>query len=134
CIANKATSTSTRGSRMIRTGWDVRIARPQRVVFDFVSNPANASVWSNDPGRFELTTTVSNPPEELRFVAHNAGVEAQVRCHFARVDETTTDVSCEVEMRYKGFLRLLEPLLAAVVRRGVESSRGPELKRALERP
>jgi hypothetical protein len=37
-------------------------------------------------------------------------------------------------MRYKGFLRLLEPLLAAVVRRGVETSRGPELKRALERP
>jgi hypothetical protein len=119
---------------MISTGWEVRIARPQRVVFDFVADPANASVWSNDPGRFELTTTASNPPDELRFVAHNAGVEAHVRFHFTRVDEATTDVTCEVEMHYKGFLRLLEPLLAAVVRRGVETSRGPELKRALERP
>jgi hypothetical protein len=119
---------------MIRTAWEVRIERPRRVVFDFVSDPANASVWSNDPGRFELTTTESNPPEELRFLAHNAGVEAHVRFHFGRVDETTSDVTCEVEMRYRGFLRLLEPLLAAVVRRGVETSRGPELKRALERP
>jgi hypothetical protein len=119
--------------KMIRAGWTVRIARPQRAVFDFVADPANAHVWSTDPSRFELTTEASNPPRELRFLARSTGVDARVQFQFALVDERSTDVTCRVEMRYKGALRLLEPLLAGIVRRGVETSRGPALKAALER-
>src|SRR5262249_2193934 len=108
--------------------------RPRRVVFDFVSDPANASIWSNDPGRFELTTEAANPPDEIRFLAHSTVVEARVRFHCTQVDDAITDVSCDVEMRYKRVRRLRERVLAGVARRGVETSRGPELKRALERP
>jgi hypothetical protein len=117
---------------VIRAGWQIRIERPIQQVFDYVADPAHASVWSTDAGRYELTRDLCEPPGELGFVARNANAEARVRFHLTRAGDAATHVVCDVEMTFKGVLRAVEPLLAAVARRGVEQNRGPALKAALE--
>jgi hypothetical protein len=117
---------------VIRAGWQIRIERPIQQVFDYVADPAHASVWSTDAGRYELTRDLCEPPSELGFLARNSKAEALVRFHFEAAGDAATDVSCEVELTFKGMLRALEPVMAAVARRGVEQSRGPALKAALE--
>jgi hypothetical protein len=51
---------------------------------------------------------------------------------FAAAGDGATDVSCTVELTMKGPTRLFEPLLRRTIRRQIESSRGPLLKKALE--
>jgi hypothetical protein len=119
---------------VIRAGWQVRIDRPREQVFDFVADPANASVWSTDPGRYELTTELSDRPEELVFLGLTSGSHVRIRFRFTPVGDAATDVSCELALTLKGLARGLEPLMAGIAKRGVEESRGPALKAALERP
>ena len=118
---------------MIRAGWQIRIERPQQRVFDFVADPANSSIWSTDAASIELTTASSKPPEELSFVARRPGAVARIHFRFAKAGEAATHVSCDAEIELKGALRLAEPALAGIMRRGVQTSRGPALKAALER-
>jgi hypothetical protein len=120
-------------TRVIRAGWHVRIDRPQQQVYDFVADPANASVWSTGNDRFEPAADVSTPPGELAFVARRPAAFARVRFRFVSAGERATDVSCDLEMELHGAMRLAEPLLAGIMRRGLEASRGPALKEALER-
>ena len=58
---------------------------------------------------------------------------ALVRLHFAPQGPSTTSVSCTVELTMKGPMRFAEPLLAPMIRKQIESTRGPMLKSVLER-
>ncbi|MGZ4481622.1 MAG: SRPBCC family protein [Gaiellales bacterium] len=141
---------------MIRAGWRIRIARAVQDVFDFVAdlrnepqfNPDASNVQQQTPGpiglgtvytedfrrigRYETTIDRYERPSELGFDARNPRADALVRFRFAAVGEGETKVSCTVELRMKGATRIMEPLLAPMIRRQIERTRGPMLKRALE--
>jgi len=142
---------------VIRAAWQVRIERPQQQVFDYVANLDNEPEWNPDAsnvvrksdgpvglgtvweedfarvGHYVTTISVYEPPRELEFDARNPKADARVRFHFAAAGEAATDVSCAVELTLKGFMRLFEPVMKGVARRGIETSRAPRLKSALER-
>ncbi|HXH95593.1 MAG TPA: SRPBCC family protein [Gaiellaceae bacterium] len=141
---------------MIHAAWRERIARPVEAVFDYVAdldhepewNPDASNVVRTTPGELGLgtvweedvrrgghfVTTIDGfeRPHELSFDARSPRTDARVRFTFAPADDGATVVSCAVELTSKGLQRLLEPLLAGTIRRRIESSRGPALKRALE--
>ena len=141
---------------MIRTGWEVRVERPPEQVFDFVADLRNGPQWNADSsdvvltsdgpvgagsvfeedrerfGRTVTTIDLFERPERLELDARAARVRVRVRYALER-DGGGTKVVCTAELRLRGASRLLEPVLAAVARRGVETSRGPALKAALER-
>jgi len=141
---------------MVKASWHVRIERPADAVFDFVADLRNepqfnpdasnirqetpgaiglGTVWSEDfrrIGRYETTIDQYERPSRLGFDARNPKTDALVRFSFAPVGEDATAVDCTVELRMKGVMRMLEPLLAPTIRRQIEQTRGPMLKRALE--
>lgn len=142
---------------MIRASWQIRIERPAGEIFDFVADLRNepqfnpdasnieqqtpgpvglGTVWTEDfkrIGRYETTIDVYDRPSSLGFDARNPKTDALVRFRFEPQGEAATDVSCVVELTMKGAMRILEPLLAPMIRRQIEQSRGPLLKKALER-
>ncbi len=142
---------------MIRASWQIRIERPAGEIFDFVAdlrnepqfNPDASNIEQQTPGpiglgtvytkdfkrigRYETTIDVYEPPSSLGFDARNPKTDALVRFPFEPQGEAATGVSCVVELTMKGAMRILEPLMAPMIRRQIEQSRGPLLKRALER-
>jgi hypothetical protein len=82
--------------------------------------------------RFEPQAAGSKPPDEVSFVARRPGAVARVRFRCVPDGELATEVSCELELELNGGTRLVAPLIAEVMRRGLETSRGPALKQALE--
>jgi len=140
---------------VIRTGWEVRVDRTPEHVFDFVADLRNGPAWNPDSsnvvmtsdgpvglgsvfeedrerfGRTVTTIDLFERPARLGFDARASRVHVRVRYAF-EPDGAGTNVSCAAELRLRGASRLLEPVLAAVARRGVETSRGPALKAALE--
>jgi hypothetical protein len=56
-----------------------------------------------------------------------------VRFTFAPAGEAT-DVACSIELTFKGFQRLFEPLLRGKIVDEIEGNRGRKLKEALESP
>jgi len=141
---------------VIRTGWEVRIDRAPERVFDFVADLRNGPQWNPDSsdvvltsdgpvgrgsvfeeererfGRTVTTIDLFERPARLELDARAARVRVRVRYAF-EPDGAGTKVVCTAELRLRGASRLLEPVLAARARRGVETSRGPALKAALER-
>ena len=141
---------------VIRTDWQVRVDRTPEQVFDFVADLRNGPAWNPDssnvvmtsdgpvgPGsvfeedreRFGRTVTTIDlfeRPKRLGFDAHASRIRVRVR-YALEQDGAGTNVVCTAELRLRGASRLLEPMLAAVAKRGVETSRGPALKTALER-
>jgi hypothetical protein len=142
---------------VITAGWNIRIERPAEDVFDFVAdlrnepqfNPDASSVVQMTPGvpalgtvfeedlkrigHYVTTIDAYDRPTDLGFDARNPRTDARVRFQFAAHGESATDVSCTVELTMKGPMRLVEPLMAPMIRKQIESSRGPMLKAALER-
>ena len=142
---------------MIKATWSERIDRPQEDVFDYVADLDHEPAWNPDasnvvrttPGEVGLgtvweedfrrvghyVTTIDRfeRPRELSFDARNPRTDAHVSFSFAPAGESSTDVSCVVELTVKGPMRLVEPLIAGTIRKQIESSRGPKLKQALER-
>ena len=141
---------------MIRAAWRERIDRPAAEVFAYVAdldhepdwNPDASNVVRTTPGEIGLgtvweedfrrvghyVTTIERfeRPHRLSFEARNPRTDARVHFELMPADDRATVVSCVVELTMKGPLRLLEPLLARTIRRQIERSRGPALRRALE--
>lgn len=141
---------------MIRAGWQITVARAAGEVFDFVAdlrneprfNPDASNVARETPGpvglgtvftehlrgggRFRTTVGRYEPPSRLEFDAHNPRTDARVQFEFGARGAHETDVSCTVEIEMKGAMRVAEPLMAPMIRRRIERTRGPMLKRALE--
>ena len=141
---------------MIRVGWQIRIERAPEDVFDFVADLRNEPKFNPDAsdikqvtpdpiglgtvytetfrGIGQLRTTIDRyeRPAALGFEARNPKADANVQFMFTAFGEGATDVSCIVELRMKGAMRLMEKAMAPTIRRQVEHSRGPMLKRALE--
>ena len=140
---------------MIRASWTTRIDRPVEEVFDYVADLAHEPEWNPDAsnivrkttGEVGLGTTWEEDykrvghyvtridryerPSELAFDAKNPRTDAYVTFHFARAGETATDISCTVDLAMKGFMRVLEPLLAGMIRNQIETKRPQTLRRAL---
>jgi hypothetical protein len=141
---------------MVEARWQIRIARPAEDVFDFLAdlrneprfNPDVSNIEQVTPGPIGLGTTYTEDfrrigsyrttidrferPKALGFDAQNAKVDARVRFTLTPAGDGATDVGCAVELRMKGGMRLMEPLLAGRIQREIEGRRGPLLKQALE--
>jgi hypothetical protein len=141
---------------MIRVSWQIRIERPAEDVFDFVAdlrnepqfNPDASDIQQVTPGPIALGTVYTETfrrigqlrttidryerPAALGFDARNPKADANVQFAFASAGASATDVSCTVELRMKGAMRLMEKALAPTIRKQIEHSRGPMLKQALE--
>ncbi|MGN6377895.1 MAG: SRPBCC family protein [Gaiellales bacterium] len=141
---------------MISVAWQIRIERPPEDVFDFVAdlrnepqfNPDASDVTQETPGpiglgtvytetfrrvgRYRTTIDRYERPTELGFDARNPKADASVQFRFSPAGEGATDVSCTVELRMKGAMRLAERALAPTIRKQIEHTRGPMLKQALE--
>jgi Polyketide cyclase / dehydrase and lipid transport len=146
-----------RVAAMIAVDWEVGIARPAEEVFLFVADLHNEPHFNPDAsnvvqrgdgpvglgtvveedfrrvGHYVTTIAVYEQPTQLVFDARNPRTDARVRFRFAPDGASATTVSCRVELTMKGFMRLLEPLMAPVIRSRIVNTRGPMLKAALER-
>jgi uncharacterized protein YndB with AHSA1/START domain len=142
---------------VIRASWTIRIERPVEEVFDYVAdldhesewNPDSANavrtspgpiglgaVWEQDFPRAGHVVSVIDGyerPSLLTFATTSDRAEARVRFEFAPAGDSATDVSSEVELATKGWLRFREPLVRRRARARMERLRGPALKAALER-
>lgn len=141
---------------MIEADWQITIERPIDEVFDFVADLHNEPQFNPDVsnivqktdgaigpgtvfeedfrriGRYITTIDVYQRPTEMRFNARNPKADALVRFRFAAEGAATTSVSCRVELTMKGLMRFAEPLMAPMIRKQIQSTRGPMLKAALE--
>jgi hypothetical protein len=141
---------------VITASWQITIARSPEEVFDFVAdlnnepkfNPDASNVVRTSPAEIGLgmtytedirrvgayTTTIDEyeRPSKLGFDARNRRCDALVRFRFEPADEDATNVSCLVELTFKGLQKLFEPLLRGMIRKQIEANRGPMLKAALE--
>ncbi len=141
---------------MIIAAWQIRIARPPEQVFDFVAdlrnepqfNPDASNIVQESPGQIGLGTVYTEDfkrigsfrttidrfdrPGALGFDARNPKADANVQFTFRAVGEGETEVGCTVSLTMKGGMRLMEPLMRSRVRRQIEQTRGPMLKRAVE--
>jgi hypothetical protein len=141
---------------MITARWSIRVHRPAEQVFDFVAdlrneprfNPDAADVRRETPGPVSLGTVYTEHlrgvgsyrttvdryerPSQLGFDARNPRTDALVRFRFTPRGERETDVSCIVQLRMRGAMRLLEPPMRPIIRRRIERTRGPMLKQAVE--
>jgi Polyketide cyclase / dehydrase and lipid transport len=142
---------------MIDVGWQIRIERSADEIFDFVADLHNEPQFNPDAsnivrktdgpigrgtvyeedfkriGHYVTTIDVYDRPHRVGFDARNPRTDAVVRFRFDSNGPTTTDVTCELELTMKGFMRFLEPLMAPTIRKQITSTRGPMLKAALER-
>jgi carbon monoxide dehydrogenase subunit G len=141
---------------VISASWQIHIERPPEQVFDFVAdlrnepqfNPDASNVVQESPGAIGLGTVYTEDfkrigsfrttidryerPRALGFDARNPKADANVQFRFQPAGDGATDVSCAVELRMKGGMRLMEPVMGSMVRRQIEQTRGPMLKRAVE--
>lgn len=141
---------------MIRASWDTRIERPQEELFDYLADLENepkwnpgasnvvrvspgpvglGTVWEEDfarVGHYVTTIDAYERPSVLGFDAKNPRTDAHVRFEFAADGEHATNVSCVVELTMKGGMRLLEPVLAPMIRRQIERDRPESLRRAFD--
>jgi hypothetical protein len=142
---------------MIGADWQITVERPVEEVFDFVADLHNEPQFNPDAsnivkktdgaiglgtvfeedykrvGRYLTTIDVYQRPTELGFDARNPKADALVRFHLAPQGPSATSVSCTVELTMKGPMRFAEPLMAPMIRKQIESTRGPMLKSALDR-
>ena len=81
-------------------------------------------------GHYVTTIDAYERPSVLGFDAKNPRTEAHVRFDFAPDGGDATSVSCVVELTMKGGMRLLEPLLAPLIRKQIERERPPSLSHA----
>jgi len=140
---------------VIRATWQTRIERPQQEVFDYIADLENEPEWNPDAsnvvrvtpgevgpgtvweedfarvGHYVTTIDAYERPSVLSFDARNSRTNAHVRFSFAADGEDATNVSCVVELTMKGAMRLLEPLLAPMIRRRIERDRPASLRDAL---
>jgi hypothetical protein len=141
---------------MISASWQIEIARKPEDVFDFVADLHNepkfnpdasnivktseeeiglGTVYTEDFKRIGLYTTTIDQYErvaKLGFDARNPKCDASVRFRFEPAGESSTSVSCTVELTFKGVQKIFEPLLRGTIRKQIERNRGPMLKAALE--
>jgi hypothetical protein len=140
---------------MIRARWTIPIAKPASAVFDFVAdlrneprfNPDASNIIQTTPGPIGLGTVFEEDfkgmghyvttidrfdrPSALWFDARNPRTDARVRFLFHPTGDASCEVSCEIDLTMKGFMRVLEPLLSRMIRRQIEQSRGPMVKATL---
>jgi uncharacterized protein YndB with AHSA1/START domain len=140
---------------MIRASWQTRIERPVEEVFDYMADLANEPEWNPDAsnvvrvspgpvglgtvweedfrrvGHYVTTIDAYERPSVLSFDARNPRTDAHVRFEFTPDGDAAARVSCVVELTMKGGMRLLEPLLAPMIRRQIERERPASLRRAL---
>jgi hypothetical protein len=133
------------------------VYRPTTEVFDYVADLRNEPEWTPDAsnivkhtdgevgegtvfeedfrrvGHYITTVDVYEPASQLGFDARNPRTDARVRFTFAPKSPNETQIDCTVQLTMKGPMRVLEPLLAPMIRRQIEHSRGPGLKAALEK-
>lgn len=141
---------------MIRATWQTQISRAVDEVFDYVADLANEPEWNPDAsnvtrisdgpvglgttweedfrrvGRYVTSIDAYERPSVLSFDARNPRTDAHVRFEFAPAGEGGTEVSCVVELTMKGPMRLVEPLLARMIRKQIERERPESLRRAFE--
>jgi hypothetical protein len=142
---------------MIVAEWKITIQRPAEEVFDFVADLHNEPQFNPDAsnivqksdgaiglgtvfeedfkriGRYVTTIDLYQRPTQLGFDARNPRTDAAVRFEFAPTNPSATSVSCRVELTMKGLMRIVEPVMAPMIRKQIERTRGPMLKAALER-
>jgi uncharacterized protein YndB with AHSA1/START domain len=138
---------------VIRASWQTRIARPPEEVFDYLADLDNEPEWNPDAsnvtrispgpvglgtvweedfarvGHYVTTIEAYERPSVLGFDAKNPRTDADVHFELAP-DGDGTSVSCVVELTMKGGMRLLEPLLAPLIRKRIERDRPASLSRA----
>jgi uncharacterized protein YndB with AHSA1/START domain len=142
---------------VIRASWQTRIARPPEEVFDYLADLDNEPEWNPDAsnvtrispgpvglgtvweedfarvGHYVTTIDAYERPSVLGFDAKNPRTDAHVRFEFAADGDDATSVSCVVELTMKSGMRLLEPLLAPMIRKQIERDRPASLSRAFAR-
>jgi hypothetical protein len=140
---------------MIRASGSVVVERPAEECFDFVAdlrnepsfNPDASNIRQTSPGpiglgtkweedvrplgHFVVTVDRYDRPRELGFDARNPRADIGVLFRFAP-DGQRTSITAEIEMRPRGPLKLLTPILRPMMQRMYERRRAPMLKRALE--
>ena len=141
---------------VITAHWQTGIERPVEEVFDYVADLKNEPTWNPDAsnvvqtsdgpvglgttweenfarvGHYVTTIDAYERPTTLGFDARNPKTDAVVRFRFEPQGDAAADVCCVVELTMKGAMRLFEPLMAPMIRRQIEQTRGPMLKKALE--
>lgn len=108
---------------MIRASWQIRVERPAGEIFDFVADLRNEPQFNPDASNIEQQTP---GPVGLGTVWTE---------DFKRIGryETTIDVyEPPSSLGFDARMRLMEPLMASMIRRQIEQTRGPMLKKALE--
>lgn len=142
---------------MIRASWTTHVHRPVEEVFDYVADLSNEPEWNPDAskvvrktdGPIGVGTTWEEDfarvghyvtridryerPTSVSFDARNPRTDAYVAFTFAAAHGDAADVSCEVTLTMHGFMRVLEPLLAPMIRRQIETARPRTLAAALSR-
>jgi len=140
---------------MITARWTTRIDKPAEQVFDYVADLQNEPQWNPDAsnvvqmsdgpvglgteweedfarvGHYVTRIARYERPSALEFDARNPRTDAYVSFRFAAAGDAETDVSCEVRLTMKGFMRVVEPLMGSVIRRQIETSRPETLRAAL---
>lgn len=132
-----------------------RFRRPPAEVFDFLADVRNERRWhpqlrsvekvSEGPigagttfeadykqiGRMRVEITEYERPRRLGFRATSRSMDMR-RVLFTFTEAADgTDLSLELEAELRGFMRVLEPLLRPMIRRGV-AGRADEMRPALE--
>ncbi len=140
---------------MITARWTTQIGRPVEEVFDYVSDLENEPQWNPDAsnvvqmsdgpvgpgteweedfariGHYVTKIARYERPSAVEFDARNPRTDAYVAFRFAAAGDSATDVSCEVRLTMKGVMRVLEPLMAPMIRRQIETARPETLRAAL---
>jgi len=140
---------------MIVATWTARIERPVEEVFDYVADLKNEPEWNPDAsnvvqvsdgpvrlgteweedfariGHYMTTIARYERPSVVEFDARNPRTDAYVAFRFTTAGENATDVSCDVRLTMKGFMRLVERILTPMIAREIETSRPENLRRAL---
>ena len=151
----RGTRRAPRSLMAITAHWQTRIEQPVEHVFDYVADLTNEPQWNTDAsnvvemsdgpvglgteweedfarvGHYVTTLARYERASELAFDARNPRTDAYVEFRFAPAGDGATDVSCDVRLTMKGFMRLLEPLLAPMIKRQIESTRPESLRDAL---
>jgi len=142
---------------MIHASWQARVDRPPEEVFDYVADLANEPQWNPDASNIVRTTDGAigvgttweedfarvghyvtridryERPTLLSFDARNPRTDAYVTFTFTAAGDAATDVACQVTLTMHGFMRVLEPLVAPMIRRQMETARPRTLTAALSR-
>jgi hypothetical protein len=141
---------------MISASWQIQIDKPAEEIFDYVAdldhepewNPdvsnivketdgdiGLGTVYTEDFGRIGMCTStidVFDRPSHLGFDARNSKCDVIVRFQFVPAGEGSTAVGCDVDLTFKGAMKLLAPMMAGKVRKSIETERAPALKSAVE--